>query len=63
MLTMKQPENFPDRKIEPLEVRRQRRVLEGSQAMKDYKQTQAAVRERMAALRAERLSRETGEKE
>jgi hypothetical protein len=52
---------FPERKIEPLDQRRKRQVLEASQAMKDYKHTQQAVRERMAALRDERLAREAQE--
>jgi hypothetical protein len=44
-----------------LDQRRKRQVLEASQAMKDYKHTQQAVRERMAALRDERLAREAQE--
>ena len=49
---------FPDRKIEPLHIRKERQFLESVQAMKDYKHMQQAVRERMVALRAERLARE-----
>ena len=49
---------FPDRKIEPLHIRKERQALESEQAMKDYKHTQEAARERMAALRAERQARE-----
>ena len=49
--------DFPDRKIEPLDVRRRRQSVEGAQAMKDYRRSQEAARERMAALKAERLAR------
>jgi len=49
--------DFPDRKIEPLDVRRRRQSVEGAQAMKDYRRTQEAARERMAALKPERLAR------
>jgi hypothetical protein len=55
---MRERSKFPERKLEPLDERRKRQALEGSQAMKDYKHTQQAVRERMAALRAERLARD-----
>jgi hypothetical protein len=57
-VVMKDRLKFPDRKIEPLNVRRDRQSIEGAQAMKDYKHTRQAARERMAALRAERLARE-----
>jgi hypothetical protein len=57
-VVMKDRPTFPDRKIEPLNVRRDRHAIEGKQAMKDYRHTQQAVRERMAALRAERLERD-----
>jgi hypothetical protein len=43
---------------EPLEQRRRRQAIEGSQAMRDYKQAQQAARERLKALREERLARE-----
>ena len=49
--------DFPDRKIEPLDVRRRRQSVEGAQAMKDYRRTQEAARERMAALKVQRLAR------
>jgi hypothetical protein len=49
---------FADRTIEPLEARKKRQAFEGSQAMKDYRRSQEAARERMATLRAERLARE-----
>jgi hypothetical protein len=58
MLVMKQRDRFPDRDIEPLEVRRKRRAAEAPEAMKDYLRTQEAARERLAALREERLVRE-----
>jgi len=61
-VVMRERSKFPDRKIEPLDLRRKRLVLEASQAMKDYKHTQQAVRERMAALRDERLARDAQEK-
>ena len=48
---------FPNRTIEPLQVRKERQTIEAVQAMKDYRYTQQAVRERMAALRAERLAK------
>jgi hypothetical protein len=46
---------FPDRKIEPLDVRRRRQSIEGAQAMKDYRRTQEVARERMAALKEKGL--------
>jgi hypothetical protein len=52
-------QDFSDRKIEPLEVRRARHAIEAPQAMEDYLKTQEAVRARLAALRAERLERES----
>jgi hypothetical protein len=55
-VVMKGKATFPDRRIEPLNVRRERQSIEAVQAMKDYKHT--AARERMAALRGERLARE-----
>jgi hypothetical protein len=58
----KQREGFPDREIETLPVRKKRQAVEASQAKKDYLHMQEAVRERMAALRAERLAREAGSK-
>ena len=57
-MAMKAKPTFPDRQIEPLAMRRQRRAAEAPQAMADYRRTQDAVRERMAALREERLARE-----
>ena len=61
-MVMRERSKFSDRKVEPLDLRRKRQVLEASQAMKDYKHTQQAVRERMAALRDERLARDAQEK-
>jgi len=57
-VVFKERARFPDRKIDPLHIRKERQSLEGVQAMKDYKHMQQAVRERMAVLRAERLARE-----
>ena len=51
-----------DRKVEALAARRRRQSIEGSQAMADFRRTQNAVRERMAALREERLAREAATK-
>jgi hypothetical protein len=61
-VTMKQREVYSDRKVEALAVRRRKQSIEGSQAMADYLRTQNAVRERMAALREERLAREAATK-
>jgi hypothetical protein len=55
---MKPREKFPERQLEPLELRRRRQAIEAPKAMKDYLQAQSAARERMAALRSERLARE-----
>ena len=56
--------DFPDRTIEPLDVRRRRQSVEGAQAMNDYRRIQEAARERMAVLKKERLARrEDREKE
>jgi len=55
--------DFPDRKIEPLDVRRRRQSVEGAQAMKDYRRTQEAARKRMAAPKAARLAGEKAAKE
>ena len=62
MLTMRKKEKFPERMIEPLAVRRRRQAQEGSEAMADYRRTQIAVRERIHALRAERLARDARRK-
>jgi hypothetical protein len=58
MLVIKPKEQFPDRKVESLEVRKKRHAIEAPQAMKDYLRAQQVARERMAALRQERLARE-----
>jgi hypothetical protein len=60
-MTMKAKPTFPDRQIESLALRRRRRAIEAPQAMADYRRTQDAVRERMSALREERLAREAKE--
>ena len=57
-VTKKQRRLYPERKFEPAAIRRERQLVEGSQAMADYLRMQAAVRERMAVLREERLARE-----
>lgn len=58
---LKPRDDFPDRKIEPLDVRRKRQAEEGAQALLDYRNAQRAVFERMVALRRERLARLTKE--
>jgi hypothetical protein len=63
MVSIKPRQQFPDRQIEPLEMRRRKRAIEAPQAMKDYLQAQEAVRVRMAALRVERLARKAKDKE
>jgi hypothetical protein len=64
MLVMRQKENnFPDRKLENLAVRRKRQEIEGREAVKDYRLAQQAARDRMAALRQQRLAREAQLKE
>jgi hypothetical protein len=47
----------------PLEKRRHRQAIEGAEAMRDYKRTQEAARERLRTLREERLARETQTKQ
>jgi hypothetical protein len=61
-VVMKQRDKFPDRKIEPLDVRRKRHSEEGALAMKEYRAAQGAVFERMVALRRERLAQLAKEK-
>src|SRR3954465_9230192 len=61
-VTKKQRQLYPGRTLEPVAVRRARQSIEGSQAMTDYLHMQAAVRERMAVLREERLPPETASK-
>jgi hypothetical protein len=56
MLMMRERATFPDRKIEPLDVRRKRQAEEGAVAIKEYRAAQLAVFERMVALRRERLA-------
>jgi hypothetical protein len=55
-------ERFQRPAPEPLQQRKQRQLVEGSQAMEDYRRTQEAARDRMAELRAERQRREQLEK-
>jgi hypothetical protein len=58
MIVKKRRDRFRDPNIEPLEVRRKKRAAEAPEAMKDYLRAQEAARERLAALREERLARE-----
>jgi hypothetical protein len=60
MVVMKRRDRhqFPDRQLEPLEVRRRRQQLEASDAVKEYLRAQKAARARMATLRKQRLARE-----
>ena len=62
MIVKKKRACFPDRTIEPLQVRRQRRAAEAPEAVKDYLRAQEAARQRLAALREERLAREAQER-
>jgi hypothetical protein len=62
MIVRKQRDRFRDRNIEPMEVRRKRLAAEAPEAMKDYLRAQQAARERLAALREERLAREAKER-
>ena len=62
MIVRKQQDRFRDRNIEPLEVRRKKRAAEAPEAMKDYLRAQEAARERLVALREERLAREAKER-
>jgi hypothetical protein len=62
MVVSKNRDRFLDRNIEPLHVRRQRRAAVAPEAMKDYLRAQEAARERLAALREERLAREAKER-
>jgi hypothetical protein len=45
------------RELESREVRRERQLVEGREAMRDYRLREAAIRERTEQLRAERLRR------
>ena len=48
---------------EPLAVRKRRAAIEGSEAVAEYRRTLQAARERLLALREERLSREAEQKQ
>jgi len=48
---------FSRPQVEPIDVRRKRQAVEGAQAMKDYRRSQEVARERMAALKGQRLAR------
>jgi hypothetical protein len=50
--------DFPDRKIVPLEERREQQAIQGSEAMAEYARKADAVLEQMAKLRAERKRRQ-----
>jgi hypothetical protein len=56
MLMKRERATFPDRKIEPLDVRRKRQSEEGAVAIKEYRTAQRAVFERMIALRRQRVA-------
>jgi hypothetical protein len=45
------------RELESLQVRRERLLAEGREAMRDYRLREMAIRERTEQLRAERLKR------
>jgi hypothetical protein len=59
MASVPKHDDFPDRKVEPLDVRRKRQAEEGAQAVVEYRNARRAVLERMVALRRERLARPT----
>jgi len=46
-----------------LAVRKRRAAIEGSEAVAEYRRTLQAARERLLALREERLSREAEQKQ
>jgi hypothetical protein len=58
MLTMRPKGQYQRPTPEPLEKRRRRQAIEGSEAMRDYKRAQQAARDRLETLREERLARE-----
>ena len=55
MMTLRQRPDFPDRVIEPLDVRRKRQSEEGP----EYRDAQQRTVERIVALRKARLLRES----
>jgi hypothetical protein len=63
LVTRHKENNFPDRKLEDLAARRKRQEIEGREAAKDYRLAQEAARDRMAALREQRLARDAQSKE
>ena len=62
MMTLRQRPDFPDRVIEPLDVRKKRQSEEGAQAFKEYRDAQRRTVERIVALRKARLLRESQER-
>lgn len=55
---MRHRDDFPNRTVEDLPTRKKRQAAEGSEAMRDYRRAQQGARDRLAALRQERLVRE-----
>jgi hypothetical protein len=62
MMSLRQRPDFPDRVIEPLDVRRKRQSEEGAQAFKEYRDAQRRTVERIGALRKARLERQSNER-
>ena len=62
MMSLRHRPDFPDRVIEPLDVRRKRQSEEGAQAFKEYRDAQRRTVERIAALRKARLQRQSKER-
>ena len=63
MFAKSQKDQFDRPTPEPLAKRKQRQAIEGSEAMRDYKHTQDAARDRLRVLRGERLAREAKQKQ
>jgi hypothetical protein len=63
MFVKRLKEDFQRPRAEPLEVRKKRAAIEGSQALADYRRAQEAARERLIALREERLARERAQEQ
>ena len=63
MFVRRLKDEFQRPRAEPLAVRKKRAAIEGSQAAADYRRAQEAARERLVALREERLAREIAQKQ
>jgi hypothetical protein len=56
MVRLRERQKFPNRTIEPKEVRIKRQAEEGAKALTDYKIARQQTLERMIALRQARLA-------